>query len=77
MFDVNCPTCGARRLVTHRRITAMHNTDTGIRVYFTCVCGAMGLWISGRHASTPGVFWAPGDGPAGSRSIGAPGEVAA
>jgi hypothetical protein len=39
MFAVDCPTCGGNRLVTTRQITALHNSETGIRVFFTCVCG--------------------------------------
>jgi hypothetical protein len=60
MFAVDCPTCGSRRLVTPQRIVAIQNADDGIRVYFTCVCGVVGLWISGRTASRPGVYWPSG-----------------
>jgi hypothetical protein len=57
MFAVHCPTCRKQRIITYRRIVALHNTTDGIRVYFTCLCGTTGLWISGRRATEPGVFW--------------------
>jgi len=77
MFAVNCPTCGGRRLITPRRIVAIHNADDGIRVYFTCVCGVVGVWVSGRTATRPGVFW-PNGPPTGATPGGTtPGKVAA
>lgn len=57
MFAIDCPTCGVRRLVLTKQITAIRNAGTGIQVHFTCSCGTRGVWITGRKAVTPGVLW--------------------
>ena len=56
MFAIDCRTCGGVSLVFPAQITAMRNTDKGIHVYFTCACGARGLWITGRNATRPGAY---------------------
>ena len=57
MFVIDCPTCGGRRLVLTKQITAIRNAGTGIHVHFTCSCGVRGVWVTGRKAVTPGVLW--------------------
>ena len=57
MFAIDCPTCGGRRLVLTKQITAIRNAGTGIHVHFTCSCGVRGVWVTGRKAVTPEVLW--------------------
>jgi hypothetical protein len=59
MFAVDCRTCGGVSLVFPSQITSVKNTDEGIHVYFTCACGARGLWITGRGATRPGAYRLP------------------
>lgn len=50
MFDVFCPTCEARVLLTPRRIERMRNTTKGIAVSWRCWCGTRGELRTGRSA---------------------------
>jgi hypothetical protein len=51
MFDVFCPTCEARVLLTPRRIERMRNTTAGIAVSWRCWCGTRGELRTGRSAA--------------------------
>jgi hypothetical protein len=54
MFDVFCPTCEARVLLTPRRIEQMRNTPEGIVVSWRCWCGTRGELRTGRSTeATP------------------------
>jgi hypothetical protein len=61
MFDVHCPGCGTRVLLTTRRILALENTDTGILVTYRCWAGHEGLHVTGRAAATGRRATAPAD----------------
>ena len=51
MFIAYCPTHQANVLLSPRNIDALHNTDAGIEIEWTCQCGQRGTTISGRHAA--------------------------
>ncbi|HEX9644570.1 MAG TPA: hypothetical protein VGC11_11325 [Acidimicrobiia bacterium] len=50
MFDVFCPTHGARVLIFPTSVDAVENTDQGILVHYHCTCGTKGVWRTGRAA---------------------------
>jgi hypothetical protein len=56
MFDVYCPTCEARVLLTPRRIERVRNTPAGIVVWWRCWCGTRGVLRTGRGAEPNGTF---------------------
>jgi hypothetical protein len=49
MFDVLCPTCAKRVLLTPRRIEAMENTPQGIIIRWRCWCGTRGTLRTGAE----------------------------
>jgi hypothetical protein len=49
MFAVHCPTVGCPVLIWPSRLRGARNTDSGIRVAFTCACGAHAEILSGRQ----------------------------
>jgi hypothetical protein len=51
MFDVFCPACDRRRLISSGRVTGLVNAPGGIAVQYRCVCGELGVWITGRKAA--------------------------
>jgi hypothetical protein len=51
MFAHTCSACERRQLVFPSQIKALHNTDHGIVVSFTCWCGAEQLLLTGRKAT--------------------------
>ncbi len=51
MFAHTCSVCDCRQLVFPSQIEAMHNTDRGIIVSFTCWCGAEQSTLTGRYAT--------------------------
>ena len=51
MFVHTCSACERRQLVFGSQITALHNTDHGIVVRFTCWCGAEQVSVTGRKAT--------------------------
>jgi len=51
MFVHTCSACERRQLVFSNQITALHNTDHGIVMAFTCWCGAEQSLLTGRKAA--------------------------
>ena len=51
MFAHTCSVCECRQLVFPSQIEAVHNTDHGIIVRFTCWCGAQQSMLTGRDAT--------------------------
>jgi hypothetical protein len=49
MFDVYCPSHGARVLLDTSRIEAIRNTAEGPMLDWRCWCGARGSLRGGRH----------------------------
>lgn len=49
MFAAHCPTSGRRVLLGLGHITAIRNTDDGIRVEYRCTCGGQGSYLTGRR----------------------------
>jgi hypothetical protein len=49
VFDVFCPACNTRRLISSGRVTGIVNAPRGIAVQYRCPCGELGLWITGRQ----------------------------
>jgi hypothetical protein len=50
MFDNNCQVCAKRVLIFPSQVTALANTDSGIRVTFTCWCGTEQTHVTGNGA---------------------------
>jgi hypothetical protein len=48
VFDVVCPTCAKRALLTPRRIESLENTPDGIVIRWRCWCGTGGELRTGR-----------------------------
>ena len=70
MFDVWCPTCQARTLLSPRRLLRLARTATGHRAQLRCWCGTVvALDVTGPRA-------APAAATTGGPGSGAP-EVAA
>jgi hypothetical protein len=59
VFDVVCPTCATRVLLTPRRIESLENTPDGIVIRWRCWCGTGGELRTGR--SQPEEQAEPGD----------------
>jgi hypothetical protein len=58
MFRIHCPRHGADILLGPRRITAIHNSPSGVEVHWRCYCGTTGVLrpreeSPARHVSTP------------------------
>ena len=54
MFEIYCPSHGARVLLGSRSIESIANTADGIAVHWRCRCGATGTFVTGRtHGRTP------------------------
>ena len=51
MFAHTCSVCECRQLVFPSQIEAVHNTDHGIIVSFTCCCGSEKSMLTGRDAT--------------------------
>jgi len=49
MFSVDCPRHGTRVLLGLSDIDRINNTDHGIEVHYTCTCGYVGLWLTGKR----------------------------
>ncbi|WP_213453788.1 hypothetical protein [Rhizomonospora bruguierae] len=49
MFTIDCPTHGARMLLTERRIRSLRNTDAGIVLEVECYCGYREAITTGRR----------------------------
>jgi hypothetical protein len=52
MFANHCTECRRRELIFPSQVTAVVNTDAGIRVDFTCWCGAPQTLVTGRTAGS-------------------------
>ncbi|MBA2955454.1 hypothetical protein GON03_14040 [Nocardioides sp. MAH-18] len=50
MFDHTCTACEKRQLIFPSQVTDMANTDHGIKVSFTCWCGAEQSVLTGKRA---------------------------
>jgi hypothetical protein len=50
MFDHHCTACAKRQLIFPSQVTSLVNTEDGIRVTFTCWCGAEQTLLTGRAA---------------------------
>jgi hypothetical protein len=48
VFDIFCTGCDRRRLVSPGQVTGIVNAPGGIAVQYRCVCGHLGVWITGR-----------------------------
>ncbi|HMC70017.1 MAG TPA: hypothetical protein VKJ07_12750 [Mycobacteriales bacterium] len=48
MFAAYCQTHQAEVLLSPRNIDALHNTDAGIEIEWTCRCGQHGATLTGR-----------------------------
>jgi len=51
MFDVHCKACDRRRMLPVSRVLGIHNDDAGIHVFYRCMCGELGTWLTGRRAA--------------------------
>ena len=49
MFTIDCPTHGAKMLLSERRIRSLRNTDTGIVLVVECYCGHRQKILTGRR----------------------------
>ena len=50
LFSVNCTCAESEVLLGLSDIRRIENTDTGIRVHYTCTCGHRGIWVTGKGA---------------------------
>jgi hypothetical protein len=46
MFDATCTECGQHLLIFPSQITGMTKGDEGIRLAYTCWCGAAQTWAA-------------------------------
>jgi len=50
VFDVYCTACQRRQLLPVARVLGIVNDENGIHVVYTCTCGEVGVWDTGRAA---------------------------
>ena len=50
MLDVHCTACSRRQLLPVSRVVGIVNDENGIHVVYTCTCGEVGVWDTGRAA---------------------------
>jgi hypothetical protein len=50
MFAQHCTACDRHQLIFPAQVTGILNTEDGIRVSYTCWCGAPQTWLTGKAA---------------------------
>lgn len=50
MFDVFCPACSRRELISGRQVLGARNSEAGIHLAFRCSRGHVGELLTGRRA---------------------------
>ena len=51
VFDVICPTCSRRELISARQVLGARNSEAGIHVAYRCSRGHVGELLTGRRAA--------------------------
>jgi hypothetical protein len=52
MFSVYCKHCGTVVLLSPANVRSIHNTSSGIVLYFRCNAGHSGIWLTGRRPAS-------------------------
>ncbi len=52
MFSAYCKQCGTVVLLGPADVSSIHNTSSGIVLYFRCSAGHFGAWLTGRRPSS-------------------------
>lgn len=55
MFDVFCPVCSRRELISGRQVLGARNSEAGIHLAYRCSRGHVGELLTGRRAEAASV----------------------